>query len=788
MKINLRTMKVLLAQSRKEGNFEVMRQSRKQNFKHVLIQFFAPYAIFVLIPVIVLAIISEKAISITRQNAIRDQLTVTNQGKYYIDTIIQTIDIIAPQIQMNTDIVELQKLPEKRETPDYFDIWKANKTLQKLYSTGYDIRTCIYYTQSSVLLSPSFTCNDLRQDYGGRYLFGNRSFEQFLEEYPIKDYRKVFYPWNTYLWNGQAAAGLLYGRPLTAQCQATIFFMIEDLDIQNGFVSLLENGSLYILDEHNQLLAAYGQALPEDFAFPTLSSLEPQGQLPDNLFGTHSVSTYVISDYGLRYIAVIPEAIVYREVKYLRYLSIGMNITAILIAAGYGLFLAFRSSSRISPLLESTNNAHLPQYTGGNVFDYLNNSMLSLLNSNRSLQLSVQEQQPILRAAYLDKLVNDSFSGEKERLELQRKLSLEFDGKWFCVLAVFLEKTNIDYSVQSMDSLEEIEEFAAQKQQLLLLLEQAFEKRGYIYSRNIDQIVILCCFTPQEAQYYQRICTPLIQQSIDAVPSSTLIVRCVGSETFEDIRQVYESCNLCRDLLRQSTYADYQGGVLWNHDHPRGQPDPHVFYYPPDFEARLLYQLKAGQGGNAAESVNMLFYKNFSQLQLRPQMQRLLISQLKITLLKALDGDEMLSAYEERILHLNVNRSYDVLCQHCVALVQDISKTYAGRSGRKASELKREMVAFVEENYANPELSLKYVSAKYHLSEAYFSQLFKELAGENFSTYLDKIRMRQANLLLQDKNIRIDDIARSCGYSTTSTFRRAYKRFYGISPSQSRGL
>lgn len=279
-----------------------------------------------LIPVIVLAVISEKAISITRENAIHSQMTLVNQGKTYMDTIIQNINSTAFQIQQNTDILELQKLTEDREIEDYFYIWKGDQAFQKLFITGYNVQAGIYYSESGILLAPQSTCDDLEAVYGKRYQFGGNTYEEFLERYPLSKYRKTFYVRDTYLWNSRSVSSLLYGRALTTQCRSTLFFLIDDEEIQRGFSSLLEGGSLYILDDQNRLLCTYGEPLAEDFVFPALSPLIVQGQIPEEVFGEGNVATYAISDCGLKYVAVLPQAIVYSEVKYLRYLSAAMNI------------------------------------------------------------------------------------------------------------------------------------------------------------------------------------------------------------------------------------------------------------------------------------------------------------------------------------------------------------------------------------------------------------------------------------------------------------------------------
>ena len=94
-----------------------------------------------------------------------------------------------------------------------------------------------------------------------------------------------------------------------------------------------------------------------------------------------------------------------------------------------------------------------------------------------------------------------------------------------------------------------------------------------------------------------------------------------------------------------------------------------------------------------------------------------------------------------------------------------------------------EILELVHKKYADPRLSICYLAEQFHLSESYFSQLFKDLSGESFSAYLENLRLSRAQELLRDTRLDIEEIAQQVGYFNSTTFRRAFKRMAGISPT-----
>lgn len=70
----------------------------------------------------------------------------------------------------------------------------------------------------------------------------------------------------------------------------------------------------------------------------------------------------------------------------------------------------------------------------------------------------------------------------------------------------------------------------------------------------------------------------------------------------------------------------------------------------------------------------------------------------------------------------------------------------------------------------------------------YVSQVINEYYNKNFKTLLNEYRLREATRRLNDQehygNMTIQAIYEEVGYSNAVSFIRAFKRMYGITPSE----
>ena len=108
-----------------------------------------------------------------------------------------------------------------------------------------------------------------------------------------------------------------------------------------------------------------------------------------------------------------------------------------------------------------------------------------------------------------------------------------------------------------------------------------------------------------------------------------------------------------------------------------------------------------------------------------------------------------------------------------------------------AQDTKQDGVIQVAQEYIRKhftsDLSLEMAAQQVNISPYYFSKLFKEETGINFSDYLTNLRIQKAReLLRQDPDRNIKEISIEAGYSNPNYFSRIFKKCTGMTPTELR--
>ena len=93
---------------------------------------------------------------------------------------------------------------------------------------------------------------------------------------------------------------------------------------------------------------------------------------------------------------------------------------------------------------------------------------------------------------------------------------------------------------------------------------------------------------------------------------------------------------------------------------------------------------------------------------------------------------------------------------------------------------------YVDQHYADSELSLGAAARAVGLSPNHLSTVFKEKHGIGFSDYVTDMRIRQAKRLLLTTDLQISEIGERVGYQNINYFGMLFKKVIGVSPNRYR--
>lgn len=89
---------------------------------------------------------------------------------------------------------------------------------------------------------------------------------------------------------------------------------------------------------------------------------------------------------------------------------------------------------------------------------------------------------------------------------------------------------------------------------------------------------------------------------------------------------------------------------------------------------------------------------------------------------------------------------------------------------------------YIINNFSN-NISVEMVADNIFINRKHFSRIFKKSVGLTPQQYIRNVRMSQALKLLKTTDLSVTDVAFSVGYNDISTFSKAFKKTYNVSPT-----
>ncbi|GIO43976.1 MULTISPECIES: helix-turn-helix domain-containing protein [Paenibacillus] len=90
-------------------------------------------------------------------------------------------------------------------------------------------------------------------------------------------------------------------------------------------------------------------------------------------------------------------------------------------------------------------------------------------------------------------------------------------------------------------------------------------------------------------------------------------------------------------------------------------------------------------------------------------------------------------------------------------------------------------VSYIEDHYLEP-ITLERIAAKSNISIRHLNRIFKAYYQTTPISYLQRLRLERACMLLKQTHLSVTEISYTCGFNDSNYLTRQFKKAYGVSP------
>lgn len=383
-------------------------------------------------------------------------------------------------------------------------------------------------------------------------------------------------------------------------------------------------------------------------------------------------------------------------------------------------------------------------------YDYLEKGFNTLLDNHRVMKGILQEN-------FLTLLFGGEFHSEQEILEESEHAGVDLTAA-ACYCVVLLVKEG--------------------REEVLLMLE---ELKGsviigwHIFEEEKIAVLVACENTPEGEPSMEG--SRLLQEEIRKRELHGVFMGIGGAYTEkQEIPYSFNQACYCADKAEREkkTGSVEYSRELWKLNMP---------WYPSEVEEKLVNSVRAGN----VQTVNMIFDRireeNLEKVHLSRTIGKMVASDITATLLGLYNSIAENDNIQELIEKIEKQETLEAALPVLKKQFLDLSEKMEALRNRKSEAYFLRLKEYIESNYANAQLGIGMAATAFGLSESYFSLFFKETMGKTFGSYLEGVRLEKAKRLIAQGNFDLEKISEMVGYSSSATFRRAFKRAYGVAPS-----
>ncbi|MDO4324883.1 MAG: response regulator [bacterium] len=401
------------------------------------------------------------------------------------------------------------------------------------------------------------------------------------------------------------------------------------------------------------------------------------------------------------------------------------------------------------------------------------------------LKQQVQTHAELAREHLLKQILTEKELPE-DIVEKAQKMGIQIQADRYLAGILRMQDNEWDFSDQ-----EKVEGF------LMLIGEGYFVSGIRLYAVSFDrtQLSVIWCGDIADTRKFLQ----FVQMGLERVAASMkkyyhIQVCCGLGNVYEDIAGVRDSYQEAVSVWRRILDMHKEKPILFYEDMKKTEEkekekeDKKVSEQVREWKNKIRLAVKAGHQEEALSMLDGLMKCYTSLANLKPDYISVSIGELMYALANDMEAQGYHRESPDEIFQFEEKMKYGSLWdlkEILESYIKKCCKNIAENSDRtRAAFMVNQVKMLIEENLKNPDMDLEWAAAQVHFSVSYVRQAFKQNMGEGFGEYLIRKRMERAGMMLQKTSMRIQDIARECGYDNQRYFASSFKKFYGCTPTE----
>ncbi|MEK4196090.1 MULTISPECIES: helix-turn-helix domain-containing protein [Paenibacillus] len=723
------------------------------------------------------------SISVTQSISIENGVTQLQKSQEILERRMAEVEGFTRQLAVNQELNVLMN--ESENETNVYGIWKTMRNVLTFGQTNDFLQNYyIYLANYNLILTPGSTYRP--EHYYSNFNYKDLSLQDWRKEVLETTHRSEIKPLSDFVSRGMQTSVITYMQSLPLDSfndssPAVAVVIIDEKNISSLLSGLTERygGWVHISDAKGNTIVLQGS-----------DEQKMVKMLDDPAFDKNKVSQFYKDDLvittrsdsnGWVYQTGIPQDILMENANKIKRISIQITGGTLIIGLIAGLILAYRNSAPINRMLSVMKEQFgKEEASERNEFDFLSGNIADMITKNKLLESELNRQLPLVRDAFLKRLIAGEFKTRDEIISAakQADISMNQDTGYVGIVQI--------NGYAGMDSVEILNELSASR----LLLKQTLADLGVdvlMTDMGSDKVVTLFFSREKGADKEQEAAniTQTMEELAQNVFNEYRITILAGfGDLFTEVTEVSLSYDQAKQALEYAVYMNKKG-IIWSSE---AQIENTTYYYPLDSEQRLISTIRAGELEEAERIVRAIIAQNMEQRELSIEMKHQLVGEMKGTFLKLLDQKAFteysdIESVKRRVIDIGSSESLETIQNEFFDIMEELCGLIANKKKDIHIQIIKQIKDYTAKNYSDTELTLYRVAEQVERPEKYISQLFKEVTGVNFSDHLIKVRMDQAIILLKENGLTVDEIAVRVGYNSSHSFRRAFKRLMGVSPS-----